>query len=235
MLDALGGVSLGTSLARGEGYGSFGGNTYSVLGIYRDNCRPMKFVKFVVDGMPMENIIRRAQHHDEEAFRTLVESYHELVGKTTRALLNNRSLAEDAEQEAWLDVWRGLGRFRPDAAFRPWLLAVVANRCRMLMRRGILPTMPLDVAKALQLLPGPDDVTWTAIQRETGTEILAVIKTLSSEHQRILALHYFAELDISEIAVVLGIPSGTVKSRLHRALSLIRTAMRAPTQLEQHS
>jgi RNA polymerase sigma-70 factor, ECF subfamily len=85
------------------------------------------------------------------------------------------------------------------------------------------------------LLSGPDDVTWTAIQRETGTEILAIIKTLSSDHQRILALHYFAELDISEIAIVLGIPPGTVKSRLHRALTLIRTAMRSPTQLEQHT
>jgi RNA polymerase sigma-70 factor (ECF subfamily) len=182
----------------------------------------------------METIIRRAQHHDDEAFRTLVETYHELVGKTTRALLNDRSLAEDAEQEAWLDVWRGLWRFQPGAAFRPWLLAIVANRCRMLMRRDVLPTTPLDEDEAL-LLSGPDDVTSRALHRETGTEILAAIKTLSRDHRRILALHYYAELDISEIAVVLGIPAGTVKSRLHRALTLIRSAMRAPTHLEQHT
>jgi RNA polymerase sigma-70 factor, ECF subfamily len=192
----------------------------------------MTVVKSVIDGMPMENIIRCAQHHDDEAFRHLVETYHELVGKTTRAVLNDRSLAEDAEQEAWLDVWRGLGRFQPGAAFRPWLLAIVANRCRMLTRGSALPTTPLDVDAAL-LLAGPDDVAWTAIQRETGTEILAIIKTLSSDHQRILALHYFAGLDISEMAVVLDIPAGTVKSRLHRALTLIRTAMRAPAHLEQ--
>jgi RNA polymerase sigma-70 factor (ECF subfamily) len=182
----------------------------------------------------MENIIRRAQQHDDEAFRKLVETHHELVGRTTRAVLNDRSLAEDAEQEAWLDVWRGLGQFQPGAAFRPWLLAIVANRCRMLMRRGILATTPLDVDEGL-LLAGPDDVTWTAIQRETGSEILAIIRTLSSDHRRILALHYFAELDISEMAVVLGIPAGTVKSRLHRALTLIRAAMRAPAHLEQHT
>jgi RNA polymerase sigma-70 factor, ECF subfamily len=74
------------------------------------------------------------------------------------------------------------------------------------------------------------------MQRETGTEILAAFKTLSTDHQRILALHYFAELDIGEIGVVLGIPSGTVKSRLHRALTLMRTALRepAPVELEQH-
>ncbi|MGO8949996.1 MAG: RNA polymerase sigma factor [Ktedonobacterales bacterium] len=181
----------------------------------------------------MEDIIRRAQHHDHEAFRHLVETHHELVTKTTRALLNDRSLAEDAAQEAWLDVWHGLGRFQQGAAFRPWLLAIVANRCRMLTRRATLATTPLEADEAL-LLPGPDDVAWTAIQRETGTEILAIITMLSDEHQRILALHYFADLNISEMSVVLGIPSGTVKSRLHRALTLIRTAMRAPTQLEEH-
>jgi len=194
----------------------------------------MKLVKFAADGILMENIIRRAQHHDDEAFRTLVETYHELVGKTTRACLNDRSLAEDAEQEVWLDVWRGLWRFQPGAAFRPWLLAIVANRCRMLMRRGVLPTTPLDEDEAL-LLSGPDDVASRATQRETGTEIFAAIKTLSKDHQRILALHYYAELDISEMAVVLGIPAGTAKSRLHRALTLIRSAMRVPTHLEQHT
>jgi RNA polymerase sigma factor (sigma-70 family) len=181
----------------------------------------------------IEHIVRRAQQRDEEAFRDLVLTYHALVAKTARALLNDRTLAEDAAQEAWLDAWRGLLSFRMGAAFRPWLLAVVANRCRMLARRNTLATTPLAEDESL-LLPAPDDVAWTAIQRETGTEILTAIKSLSAEHQRIIALHYFAELDISEMAIVLGIPSGTVKSRLHRALTLIRTAMRAPTQLEQH-
>jgi RNA polymerase sigma-70 factor (ECF subfamily) len=181
-----------------------------------------------------EDMVRRAQHRDEEAFRDLVLTYHALVAKTTCALLSDRTLAEDAAQEAWLDVWRGLLSFRLGAAFRPWLLAVVANRCRMLARRNTLATTPL--AEGALLLPAPDDVTWTAIQRETGTEILAAIKTLSADHQRILALHYFADLDISEISAVLGIPSGTVKSRLHRALTLIRAALREPAhlELEQH-
>src|SRR5215469_15994368 len=123
-------------------------------------------------GCPMEHtedFVRRAQRHDEDAFRHLVLTYTAVVAKTTQALLNDRSLAEDAAQEAWLDVWRGLPSLRKGAAFRPWLL------------------------------PGPDDVAWAAMQRETGTEILAAFKTLSTDHQRILALHYFADLDIGEI------------------------------------
>jgi RNA polymerase sigma factor (sigma-70 family) len=188
-------------------------------------------------GWPMEQLedfVRRAQRHDEEAFRHLVLTYTAVVAKTTQALLNDRSVAEDAAQEAWLDVWRGLPSLRTGAAFRPWLLAIVANRCRMLARRSRLVTASLEAST--WLLPGPDDVVWTAMQRETGTEILAAFKTLSTHHQRILALHYFAELDIGEIGVVLGIPSGTVKSRLHRALTLMRTALQepAPMQLEQH-
>jgi len=182
----------------------------------------------------LEDFVHRAQHHDEEAFRHLVLTYTAVVAKTTQALLNDRSLAEDAAQEAWLDVWRGLPSLRTGAKFRPWLLAIVANRCRMLARRSTLVTAPLEASS--RLLPGPDDVTWTAMQRETGMEILAAFKTLSTDHQRILALHYFADLDIAEIGLVLGIPSGTVKSRLHRALTFMRTALRAPApmELEQH-
>ncbi len=181
----------------------------------------------------MDDLIRRAQHHDHEAFRQLVERYHDLVARTARSLLGNQSLAEDAEQEAWLDVWRGLAQFRHGAAFRPWLLTIVANRCRMLTRRATLATTTLEDGDAL-LLPGADDVAWSAIRRETGAEILAAIKTLSPEHRRVLALRYFADLDIGEIASVLGVPDGTVKSRLHRALANIRTAMQEHTPTEQH-
>jgi RNA polymerase sigma factor (sigma-70 family) len=182
----------------------------------------------------MDDLIRRAQHHDHEAFRQIVERYHDLVARTARSLLGNRALAEDAAQEAWLDVWRGLSRFQSGAAFRPWLLAIVANRCRMLMRRAALATTTLEDGEAM-LLPSADDVVWSAIRRETGKEILTALKTLSPEHRRVLALRYFADLDIGEIAAVLGIPDGTVKSRLHRALANIRAAMPEHTPSERHS
>src|SRR6185437_9825128 len=135
----------------------------------------------------MQDVIHRAQHADQEAFRLLVEAYQPLVAKTAHVLLSDRDMIDDATQDIWLDVWRGLHNFRVDAPFRPWLLKVVANRCRMLLRQKRPVTTSLD-AVPLSALPRSDDVLWLAIQRETATELLAAIKTLSLNHQRVLAL-----------------------------------------------
>src|SRR4051812_47599516 len=91
-----------------------------------------------------EDLVRRAQAGEQQAFRQLVETYAGLVERTSRALLADRSLAEEAAQEAWLDAWRGLPRFQAGRPFRPWLLTIVANRCRMHARRRRPPSVPWD-------------------------------------------------------------------------------------------
>jgi RNA polymerase sigma factor (sigma-70 family) len=84
-------------------------------------------------------LVRRAQRGDERAFDQLVEVYSPLIWRTAVALLGNRALAEDAMQEAWLDVWRALATFHADGTFRAWLLVIVANRCYKMIRRRALP------------------------------------------------------------------------------------------------
>ena len=168
-----------------------------------------------------DDLIRRAQLGDQAAFRELVELHSDLVWRTATALLGNRHAVEDAVQDAWLDVWRGLHRFQPDRSFRPWLLAITANRCRMIARRRHLPTLPLaedDVA----LPPVPDAAVDWLLRAEAEAELLAAIRMLPEEQQRVLALRYFGELELAEIALVMGTPAGTVKSRLHRALGALR-------------
>src|SRR6188472_29001 len=86
----------------------------------------------------------RAQSGDKDAFRSLVETYSSLAERTARVLLSNRSDAEDAAQEAWLDAWKAMPRFQVERPFRPWLLTIVANRCRMKARKHDLMTTPYD-------------------------------------------------------------------------------------------
>src|SRR3989442_1190574 len=85
--------------------------------------------------MGEDDLIRRAQLGDQGAFRQLVEFYSPLAERTARAFLADRAGAEDAVQEAWLDAWRALPRFALGRPFRPWLLTLVGNRCRMSARR----------------------------------------------------------------------------------------------------
>lgn len=170
----------------------------------------------------MENdLIRRAQAGDHEAFRQLVETYAGLTERTARVLLPDRASAEDAVQEAWLDAWRGLPGFQAGRPFRPWLLAIVANRCRMLARRKQLPVTPLDEVLAEQW-PDSADLAAGAIRAEGQAEVRAALATLQPDQRRMLALRYFAGLELREIAELTATPLGTVKSRLHRALDSLR-------------
>ncbi len=176
-----------------------------------------------------DDIIQRAQRGDQRAFQQLVEGYSDLAWRTARVLLAERAAAEDAVQEAWLDTWRGLPRFQLARPFRPWFLTLVANRCHMAARRHNVATTPLDDVDANELA-GADDIHKHLLAVETGTEVRAMLATLSIEQQRVLELRFFADLDLEEIALVTGTPLGTVKSRLHRALGSLRAQLQV-TQL----
>ena len=177
--------------------------------------------------MEETQVIARASQGDALAFQQLVERYADLVSRLARTLLADRALAEDAAQEAWVDVWRSLARFDTGQPFRPWLLTVVANRCRKAVRRRSLPTIPLD-GDAFDAPNAADerllgrDIAEDALHGEALREVSAVLATLPAEQRRILALRYFADLDLAEIALFTNSPLGTVKSRLSRALGVIR-------------
>ena len=169
-----------------------------------------------------ETIIHLAQKGDQRAFQQLVDIYHDVAWRTARVLLSERTTAEDALQDAWVDAWRGLPRFQTGRPFRPWLLTIIANRCRMIARRRNVPTIPLDSAEIDGLL-NVDDVLKHVLHQERGAELQAALTTLPSEQQRVLALRFFAGLELNEIALATATPVGTVKSRLHRALNTLRT------------
>lgn len=177
--------------------------------------------------MEDDELIARAQLGDTDAFHRLVESYSDVAWRTARVLLQDRGQAEDAIQEAWLDVWQGLHRFTLGRPIRPWLLTLVANRCRMSGRRRVVMTVPLTVDEA-ELLVGADDVGGDLLRREADADLRAALALLPPDQQRVLELRYFADLDLGEIAAVTGIALGTVKSRLHRALGALRISLSPP-------
>ena len=168
-----------------------------------------------------DTIIHQAQLGDQLAFQQLLSAYHALAWRTARVLLSDQAAAEDVLQDVWLDVWRGLPRFQRGRPFRPWLLTIVANRCRMVLRRRKITTLTLDIAEADEIL-WVDDVLEHVLHLEKDAEIRRALATLSAEHRHILELRFFADLDLSEIALITNVPPGTVKSRLHRALGNLR-------------
>ena len=173
-----------------------------------------------------ENIILLAQKGDHQAFQRLVEEFHAVAWRTARVLLRDPALAEDVLQEAWIDAWRGLPRLRHPETFRSWLLSVVANRCLMTLRRSVPATVSLENGLDALALPGETgDALAQVLRQETSTDLHAAVAALPVEQQRVLELRYFADLELSEIALVTSLPLGTVKSRLHRALNALRASL----------
>ena len=170
-----------------------------------------------------EEAIRQAQRGNHSAFRKLVEAHSEMAWRVARTLLEDSVSAEDAIQEAWLDAWQGLAHFDAARPFRPWLLTIVANRCRMTRRRRALPTTSIsETVRADGLF---EDLADVLVHREADASLATSLAMLPLDRRRLIELRYFAQLDISEIALVLGIAEGTVKSRLHRTLASLKTML----------
>ncbi len=174
-----------------------------------------------------QRAMARGRAGDHEAFQALVDLQGRQMWRTAWVLLGDRSLAEDAVQDAWLDVWQHLAQFDPTRELRPWLLTIVANRCRMVARRRVVPTVPMEEATLAAPL-ALADVAEQFAQREADGELYRACAALPTDQRRIIELRFFAELNVPEIAAILQIPQGTVKSRLHRALDALR--LRLPSE-----
>jgi RNA polymerase sigma-70 factor (ECF subfamily) len=162
----------------------------------------------------------RCQLGEPEAFDALVERWHEPLWRYTRRLTDDDDAAADAVQDVWLRVLRALPGLRDPARLRPWLFGI-ARRTLMdrLRRRYAEPErVPVDAAEPLE--PDADDDR--AGELELVHERLAQLPLVERE---VLVLFYLHELSLEQLAEVLGIPVGTVKSRLHRARRLLRRTL----------
>ncbi|MBR1781282.1 MAG: sigma-70 family RNA polymerase sigma factor [Oscillospiraceae bacterium] len=170
----------------------------------------------------------RAQRGEQDAFRALVERYQAQVYTLARRMVSSPQDAEDVAQEAFLNAWRGLPRFRMDAKFSTWLYRLTVNAASdLLRRRQRTQETPLDDEdSALQLpdpAPGPEE---QAQQRQRRAALQQGINALSENHRKILLLRVVSDLDYAQIGEILELSPGTVKSRLARARIELRKILR---------
>lgn len=157
---------------------------------------------------------------ETDAYAALVRR-HAAVAMRTAALLGAGSDTEDVVQEALVKAYRSLGRFRLDRPFRPWLLRIVANEARNAHRSAVRRSAR-EERDARTLTTWLDDASVDVADREVKEQVLAAVGRLSDPLRRVVVCRYLLELDEAETAVVLGVPRGTVKSRLSRGLGRLR-------------
>jgi RNA polymerase sigma-70 factor, ECF subfamily len=163
-------------------------------------------------------LILRAQAGDRQAFAALFEQYKNLVYKSAYLMLGDAHDAEDVLQEVFVLVHRSLSTYNLHrGAFSTWLHRITINYCLNHRRRRSLVSVSLDEVVSASEFPGAqlaeEEAVWQAIRR------------LSDKQQAVVILRYYWELSYAEVAQILEIPLGTVKSRLDLALKTLRQSL----------
>jgi RNA polymerase sigma-70 factor, ECF subfamily len=177
----------------------------------------------------MRDLVEQARHGDHEAFTSLVAMTADRMYATAYLIMRDRVRAEDAVQDAFLRAWRDLPRLRDADRFESWLRRILVNACYDALRR-----QPLTIRADAQLHrePSVEDETAVVAHRDALERAFA---RLTAEQRAIVVLTHVDDLSNRDAAEALGIPVGTVKSRLHHALRALRAAMDADSRPPQRS
>jgi RNA polymerase sigma factor (sigma-70 family) len=172
-------------------------------------------------------LVARVLAGEKSAFGLLIDRYRPAATKLARRVLDDAFEAEDVTQEALLQAFLGLGSFRNPNSFRPWLLGIVVNLCRIRLRAR-RDWHPADEWHGGRV---PEDFTLAALQpspeaiyevRELHEIVLAAIRTLPNDQQQVVRMHYIDGLPLWDIGRLAGIAAGAIKVRLHRARARLR-------------
>jgi RNA polymerase sigma factor (sigma-70 family) len=182
-------------------------------------------------------LVGRAVTGDADAYGDLVTMHQAAAFRVAYLVLGSAADAEDAVQEGFVRAYRALGRFRPGEPFRPWLLAIVGNEARNRRRargrrEGLLGRAVAVFQVAGESSGGPAGAGATGAQPElrilageANAELRVALAELDEGERMVVTCRYLLELSEAETAAALGIPAGTVKSRLHRGLRRLRARL----------
>jgi RNA polymerase sigma-70 factor (ECF subfamily) len=170
--------------------------------------------------------VRRLQQGDDTAFEPLYRHYIDQAVRVAFLVTRNQQAAEDAAQEAFIQVLRKVHTLQDPSTFRSWFYSILMNTARRTGRKGRRWLfLPIDLLRReqadLHAVP-PDEA---AEHKQDVRAVRSVLRLLPDSHRVPIILRYYAELTDQEIAVVLDLPIGTVKSRLHNAKRKLSSLM----------
>jgi RNA polymerase sigma-70 factor, ECF subfamily len=176
----------------------------------------------------LDTLMLRVQTGDRQAFNRLVLRYQDAIVSLCTHLMRNRTEGEDAAQDTFVNAFQNVESFRGEAQFSTWLYSIAVNVCRnrqrsfwqKLFSQSVATGMPdveKDMTETIEIL---DSTPWPSEQleqKELRDQIKRVLVQLPVRYRELIVLRDIKELSYAEIAAILGVPVGTVKSGLARA------------------
>jgi RNA polymerase sigma factor (sigma-70 family) len=175
-----------------------------------------------MDRMSDAELVITAREGDVDAFTVLIGRHRQAALRFAYGIAGDE--AEDAVQEAFVKAFRNLAGFRSEAAFKPWLFTIIANEARN-RRRSMSRRTKLELRVRELARPSGVGADEAAVAHDRRRRLVEAVSALPDRYREVVALRYFAALSESETAAVLSCPLGTAKSRLSRALDLLRATL----------
>jgi RNA polymerase sigma-70 factor (ECF subfamily) len=181
-------------------------------------------------------VVQRARAGHEDAYRELLRRYQRPVFSLIYRMVRDREMAEDLAQETFVKVLNALDSYRPEFKFSSWIFKIANNAAIDHLRRRQLDTLSLDgapqattpervEATALQVAGGGESPLDELQARELGSAIEQAIGKLRPEYQACIILRHIEDRPYEEIAEILDLPLGTVKTYIHRARAELKDAL----------
>lgn len=171
------------------------------------------------------DLVERARSGDREAFGQLAAGEVDRLLAVARLILRDVEHAEDAVQETLVRCWRQLPTLREVERFDGWLYRILVNAAATEFKRRRRFEV---TASSVDVEPAIGDDVQRVVDRD---ELERGFRRLSIDHRAVVVLHHYVGLPLTEVALTLGIPSGTAKSRYHYAMSSLRAALEAEGRL----
>ena len=168
-------------------------------------------------------LVERAQRGDREAFGLLAVPLGDRLFAVAHRILHDADLAADAAQQALVNIWRDLPQLRDPARFDAWSYRLLVRACYAQRSQEHRWSPPLRLLPSADPI-SPGDNIGSVIDRD---QLERAARRLSIDHRAVIALHYYLDLPLAEISSTLGVPVGTVRSRLRYAMRGLRAALEA--------
>jgi RNA polymerase sigma-70 factor (ECF subfamily) len=184
--------------------------------------------EMVADGISDAECVRRVQRGETDAFETLIRRHEKTIFNLAYRMLGDTEEAAEVSQEVFLSAFRAAGQFRGDANFSTWLYRIAINHAstrRKTLNSRQRKVVPIESADSLHdPEPGPLEILE---QQEIREKVQFALNQLEPDEAAVILLRDLQDVPYNEVAHVLEIPVGTVKSRLHRARQALKSRLQS--------
>ena len=170
-----------------------------------------------------ENLVRRAQHHDQEAFAQLYEEHFDKIYRYVTFKIGNETEAEDMTQQVFLNALQSISSFKwKGIPFSAWLFRIAHNQVVDYLRSKKRTTVPLD-----ESLASNDNNPQLVVEQKLDIEqLILATKQLTEAQREVISLRFAGELSIAQVAKAMGKNQGAVKALQHSAIVALRKTLR---------